>query len=322
MPFTVDASLLGHRLSVAMQMLGIEQDFAAGLATSDPQQMLDKAAARLRRSSLVREYLKLARSANPKVTTPWMALAEKLALALGVFTGRVGVQIGHGPTAGTDQHRIIEGVMLVAATPFLWSSSIDRVVRASPLPPHVIGRDLLMEPIMFWSSDEDQARLLVCGDSAEVITVRDIGVGADGRAVVALCGILRYGSRYPEDVHVPKGETPHDVLQRLAFLRSPYVETRRERLPRPWRRAAARDGEPCASDDVAVVLLRRAARDNVRAEAADAGRVEWKHQWWVSAHYRAQWYPSKQAHEVIWIAPHLKGPADAPFADRVYAVKR
>lgn len=51
-------------------------------------------------------------------------------------------------------------------------------------------------------------------------------------------------------------------------------------------------------------------------------RVYEKHRWMVSGHLRAQWYPSEQAHHVIWIAPHLKGPDDAPLLTHAYKVAR
>ncbi len=35
---------------------------------------------------------------------------------------------------------------------------------------------------------------------------------------------------------------------------------------------------------------------------------------------QAQWYPSDGAHHVIWVAPYVKGPADAPIKTPVYKV--
>jgi hypothetical protein len=42
----------------------------------------------------------------------------------------------------------------------------------------------------------------------------------------------------------------------------------------------------------------------------------------VNGHVRAQWYPSEQAHRLIWIAPYLKGPEDAPMLTHAYKVAR
>jgi hypothetical protein len=71
---------------------------------------------------------------------------------------------------------------------------------------------------------------------------------------------------------------------------------------------------------VAVVQLRQPAREAV--EAYNAESPAWKHRWWVSGHFRRQWKSSTQSHEVIWIAPFIKGPAGAPMLDKVYAVRR
>jgi len=50
---------------------------------------------------------------------------------------------------------------------------------------------------------------------------------------------------------------------------------------------------------------------------------EWRHRWVVRGHWRKQWYPSIEDHRPVWIAPHLKGPGDAPLlgGQKVYAVK-
>ncbi|MDP9818352.1 hypothetical protein [Spirilliplanes yamanashiensis] len=87
----------------------------------------------------------------------------------------------------------------------------------------------------------------------------------------------------------------------------------REELPtpRPERRRAQRAGLP--ERDVRIVRLRRsltAARD---AEHDAAGGREWRHRWVVRGHWRNHWYPSLNDHRPLWIAPYLKGPADAPL---------
>jgi hypothetical protein len=57
------------------------------------------------------------------------------------------------------------------------------------------------------------------------------------------------------------------------------------------------------------------------ADRHEPGRV-YTHRWLVRGHHRAQWYPSLKAHKVVWIAPYIKGPADAPLKMPVYVVKR
>jgi hypothetical protein len=44
----------------------------------------------------------------------------------------------------------------------------------------------------------------------------------------------------------------------------------------------------------------------------------------VRGHWRQQWYPSIQDHRPVWIAPHRKGPEDAPMlgGEKVYQWSR
>ena len=63
------------------------------------------------------------------------------------------------------------------------------------------------------------------------------------------------------------------------------------------------------------------APTGLRFGGAPVEAVDWANRWWVSGHLRAQWYPSRQAHSLKWIAPHVEGPAGKPFEQRTYSVK-
>jgi len=54
------------------------------------------------------------------------------------------------------------------------------------------------------------------------------------------------------------------------------------------------------------------------------GSREYHHSWIVRGHWRQQWYPSREVHRPVWIAPHVKGPEGAPLigGEKVYAWKR
>jgi hypothetical protein len=65
--------------------------------------------------------------------------------------------------------------------------------------------------------------------------------------------------------------------------------------------------------DVRLIRLRSsivAARDSDEPANAPAG---WHHRWVVRGHWRKQCYPSLHDHRPTWIAPYVKGPADAPL---------
>jgi len=136
----------------------------------------------------------------------------------------------------------------------------------------------------------------------------------------------------------PDGEAPQEFMltgsddqygtlswTRLVFAafqlaaQANLAETEPQATPRSERRRTERAGLP--PRDVRIIRLRRsiaAARD---AEQDSAGR-EWRHRWVVRGHWRNHWYPSLGDHRPKWIAPYLKGPADAPLlgGDKVTVV--
>ncbi len=71
---------------------------------------------------------------------------------------------------------------------------------------------------------------------------------------------------------------------------------------------------------VRVIELRRPKNSSGHS---DADR-EYHHQWIVRGHWRQQWYPARQVHRPVWIAPHIKGPEGAPLigGEKVYVWKR
>lgn len=89
-------------------------------------------------------------------------------------------------------------------------------------------------------------------------------------------------------------------------------------------------------DRAAVKRLRRAGQGeelmatrviNLRHRSAESGTAsdrEFRHQWIVKGHWRQQWFPVRQVHRPVWIAPHVKGPEGAPLigGEKVYAWKR
>lgn len=88
-------------------------------------------------------------------------------------------------------------------------------------------------------------------------------------------------------------------------------------VPRSRQKRLRRAGyEP---KPVRVIELRRPAHSG----PGDGSR-EFHHQWIVRGHWRQQWYPAREVHRPVWIAPHIKGPEGAPLlgGEKVYAWKR
>ncbi|GAA3541481.1 hypothetical protein GCM10022419_022070 [Nonomuraea rosea] len=91
---------------------------------------------------------------------------------------------------------------------------------------------------------------------------------------------------------------------------------------RGTRRRLERQG--AVVQPIRLLTLRRARRPG-RAEplGAEPGR-NYHHQWVVRGHWRNHWFPSRQDHKPIWIAPYIAGPEDAPLigAERVNVLRR
>lgn len=88
---------------------------------------------------------------------------------------------------------------------------------------------------------------------------------------------------------------------------------------RAARKRLRREGhEPAA---VRVIELRRPKHSG--SEPAESSR-NYVHRWITRGHWRQQWYPSREVHRPVWIAPHVKGPEGAPMigGEKVYAWKR
>ncbi|MHA6764730.1 hypothetical protein [Streptacidiphilus sp. PAMC 29251] len=88
---------------------------------------------------------------------------------------------------------------------------------------------------------------------------------------------------------------------------------------RAARKRLRREGHEPAG--VRVIELRRPKHTS--GEPGESGR-NYVHRWITRGHWRQQWYPSREVHRPVWIAPHVKGPEGAPMigGEKVYAWKR
>jgi hypothetical protein len=309
-------------------------------------------ATQLAKDPIIRRYFEAGRVHNPlglpevgmpRITEPWMALAEQRVWAAGLAGRPMPVEIRDGyPEEPQTIKRMRMAALLLCSQTFLWSTEVFATIRACPLPRHVIARDILPFPFTYHTTEVSyslertadngvdagplppdpatdwMALFDVPNHHAVDVSINVSGQRVDDRPVIVKAGI-HYGQTYPDDLSETARQTAHLVLSMLAFLNSPFAGVEHQRIPRAMRRHGG--VAPADVDStIAVVVLRREAREAV--EAYNAESRSWKHRWWVSGHFRRQWQPSKQTHEVIWIAPFLKGPADAPMLDKVFAVRR
>lgn len=281
----------------------------------------------LRGDPLIREFVRGHMDRQP-VTRPIEVLGEQRLQAF--FAANQGADHiplaveGHDIGNNADYKAVSLAMTVLSATPFYWSNQMIKTAVASPLPPHVISRELLPFPLMYWCFETAYSDLR--GDDYwwDAHLIADVGGGANvfqfgtrgGAWLVEVAG-FKYGDRYPDDV--PDLEP---LLQMLSFMRSPYVSSAPERVRRAERRAVTRKNPDAVVPDVCVIKLRTPHgqhKDDKRE--VDIGRG-YSHRFMVRGHHRAQWYPSLQAHKVIWIAPYIKGDPDKPFHEPVYAVVR
>lgn len=153
------------------------------------------------------------------------------------------------------------------------------------------------------------------------ITEKHPGVPTPGRLVVYPS--LMFKSRYGEDI-----DRAHEcqnvrllalLLTASILMRQPLAEETTEEPDRAARKRLRRAGHKPAS--VRVIELRRPK--TTAGSPSESGR-EYHHRWITRGHWRQQWFPKREVHRPVWIAPHIKGPEGAPLigGEKVYALKR
>lgn len=298
-------------------------------------------AEKLKRNPLVQEYVRLrtpkdaveaAGKCGFRNTLPWHAYAEQMMTALslssGFFDPSQNVKTDDWPALSLSM-----GMMCLAAQPYLWTSRIEELVRSSPdVPPLVIEREMMAFPVMFFSfevchfSDDFPGAdymnwLLMMDRGDEIFIMSDVGYKEEVRVV---CGSIKVGSKWPEDFKDPRERLAVGfILKYFGFINSPCTTTETHRVPRSFRREAQRNypkNSPPLDPTIRVVVLRREHARSI--ESYESEGVDRKHHWWVSGHYRNQYYPAHKSHKVIWIAPHIKGDLSMPLLQKVYSCER
>lgn len=276
---------------------------------------------------------------SPPVTNPRDAAGEQRLMALMMLER--GLPVGerdpnrHAPGPFQSTREAVDfdydkyGVLVHSAIPYLWLNRIHSIAFSHNLPRHIVA-PTFPHPVMWWSFEGSIPMTLDTAPGEEYgIIDAMLVVHEMGRMTIVLFGAERLngrpwiiresvpiGARYPEQVSAHCGL----VLRMLAFVNSPYVQTGRRKSHEKGAKVkwhGRRIGDPVSLN---VVALRSSVREAVEVERGEGPM--WKQRWLVRGHYRAQWYPSLKAHRVIWIAPYLKGPEDAPLAAQHYAVVR
>lgn len=297
----------------------------------------------------VRFLQKVQASGNNRVYTPEDVLGERLMRMGGLLASEY-----HYPgfTIASDMkgvgHDRFDSLAIITcwaieAHPYLWTEEVRATVRQLEVPRCVLSPKLLPDAktwhtfetgIQLGGELEYDGRHFING-SADALLLVDAGIGfnmfqfgemkdaeTDEDRPCVVSASFKYGQTFPDDFDETHVSVLTGALLLCSFLASPYIPKHRRLPSRAVRRELARAGQKASDDDhVTFVILRQpVARKHDQKD--DPKGVEWKHRWLVRGHIRAQWYPSEQAHRLVWIAPYLKGPEDAPMLTHAYKVAR
>lgn len=287
-------------------------------------------------SPLLRRHLLASGGMNgraPALSESWMALGERDAMASSLSATPCpwtmsGVKPGVLPFLTT-----FLALQYLEAHTYLWSSAILEAIAACPLPPHVLSQGLAPFPTTYHAFENAcpvtkvdehvehlaDGYLLTPSLNGSLLWLPCSAKTQQGIATDIATLDLRYGQRYPEDFSSEQQAGLHLPLAMLAMLQTHTTVVTETRLPRGFRRHADFSATD-AAQTVSVVRLRRDAEHAVHAYNAES--VAWRHKWWVSGHFRAQWMPSTRSHRPTWIAPYLKGDPALPMLDHVYTVNK
>jgi hypothetical protein len=95
------------------------------------------------------------------------------------------------------------------------------------------------------------------------------------------------------------------------FAKQRLLTSERQQVDRHARKRIAKEA-PLVDPTVRVVKLRTRETISHDADRGEA-HVDWACRWMVRGHWRQQFFPSRKAHQPIWITPHIKGPDDKPL---------
>ncbi len=289
--------------------------------------------------AILRDYAWYVRDGMRPLRTVAHVLGERLNYITSIAQHHVPI-IGRGGIPLGSWHALDLIARMERAIPFLWTLEMAKLACTSELPRHIVGPELMPYPEVWFTyvdsylTHGDQLRwnahlftqedgVLMMASVVEVLQSKPLTFGElellPGPQVIVYSQ-LTWGQQYPDDFPEAEGirQHAHDTLAIFSFLNSPFVTARGESLNRRERRSAGIIKKRPADEVHFIELRTPLSRPHEKGE----GSIEWQHRWLVRAHHRAQWCPSTQSHRVIWIAPHIKGPADKPLKETAYLVHR
>jgi hypothetical protein len=241
------------------------------------------------------------------------------------------------PVRSESEKRLYFANLMLRATPYLWAHEIRHAAMSMAIPSHIMEKELFPAwPPWWWSWETSlmpnttrgtpfyEADGMLFSRVGDRFGVFEAGVNRERVTTVTLT-TYPLGGRYPEDIEEKEHEALGALLGMMSFINSEYIEKEKKLVERTPRKAGKRLGRGHDVNTLVTIVHLRRAEKEISADPtprSDAAAREYKCQWLVRGHIRAQWYPSKKEHRLIHVPPHIKGPAGAPMKTKVFKVDR
>ncbi len=303
------ADFQGMRLGKMQELFGNipEQDAARRRADMTRRLVMDP---------VLSEALQRFRSGEGSIRTAMDVVGESGALALSIL---ISSSDDEWPQGISDMRAVMVATNILAAAPFLWLDEVRLAI--PPADGHTLNPDSMPFEHMWWTFENDIGSLpggpygssvdwtgMTLQSYKDEVHICAIGMDGRGRLQVQ-CG-------------TPNGDSMHAELAGMAaFLTSPHIGVDELRIDRGARRRLERASGRRVDPIVRCITLGRNQRRSGGAASGDGTR-DHTHRWMVRGHYRNQWFPSKEKHQLRFIAPHIKGPEGAPLKPTVYKVAK
>ena len=175
--------------------------------------------------------------------------------------------------------------------------------------------------------DQTPAELLAWGRSIEgrfaaaLWNVDEILSGASSATLGAPAGVRVFVDELRSTTSEPVTPTNEDEAEVISVLMA-FIEVMEQRgeadaaaEPQAMNKNQRRRDAKLARRGDRPIALIYARGVNAGQVVEPRGRREHAYRWPVRGFWRRQWYASLQAHRLIWIEEHTRGPADKPLRD-------
>lgn len=279
----------------------------------------------------------------PVIVSAADVLGERLCICANALAALTDNQLATNlnPQAALETRGDILTKMLtrgLVCEPYYWDDAIVDAIATTDVPEHVFSRSALNGKSAMWWTYRVARNIGTDEEPIDIDCILLLDYGSHfqewtlGAGIVDDSGIrknfftghtYKYGTQVPRTSlqDTPQPGIPAGTSAALAFLASPFIPKDTQRIRRQERRRIARAGIRTAQETCTFITLRR-PRTEAPTEAEDGEEKRYIHRWIVSGHFRNQWYPRDEAHRLIWIAPHIKGPDGAPMIKHVFRVAR